>query len=334
MTPPVRGNGSARDACDLSVVIVSWNVRELLRQCVRAVLDTRSGLDAEIIVVDNAGSDGSVEMIRREFPDVRIVALAKNIGFAAGNNRGIALSRGRHVLALNPDVIVGPGALATMVAKLDRDAAVGALGARQLDERGRVRRAGRTLPTFAAMLGQYTLLRVVPYFRDALDRYKMRTFGWDREHCVEVLGGGTLMTRRSVLEQLGGWDERFFMFFEDVDLCHRIRRAGYRTVFLPDAEVVHYGGRSARQAPGREMMVLRSMFAYFDKHAERGRTFLFRCVFKPAYLVTVLLRLPVESLAALGQLLAGRRNRARRRLRVVRRILRFCTRDVWSLLDL
>ncbi|HUU42326.1 MAG TPA: glycosyltransferase family 2 protein, partial [Planctomycetota bacterium] len=136
MTPQVRGNGSARDACDLSVVIVSWNVRELLRQCVRAVLDTRSGLDVEIIVVDNAGSDGSVEMIRREFPDVRIVALAKNIGFAAGNNRGIALSRGRHVLALNPDVIVGPGALTTMVAKLDRDAAVGALGARQLDERG------------------------------------------------------------------------------------------------------------------------------------------------------------------------------------------------------
>jgi GT2 family glycosyltransferase len=333
MTPQDAADGTSPRG-DLSVVVVSWNVRDLLRQCLRSVRAAAGDLDVECIVVDNASDDDSAGMVRREFPGVRLVALARNVGFAAANNRGIACSRGRHVLALNPDVVVRPGALAAMVAKLDGDPTLGAVGARQLDTRGHARRAGRACPTFAAMLGQYTLLRAVPHFRRALNAWKMHGFAWDREREVDVLGGGCLMAPRRVLEKVGGWDERFFMFFEDVDLCRRIREAGCRVLFCAEAEVVHSGGRSARQASARERMLLTSMLACFDKHAGPRRTALFRLVFKPLYYATTFLRLPAEMLSALAQLVAGRPERARRRLRVVRRLLRQCTVEVWPLLGM
>ena len=320
-------------AADLSVVIVSWNVRDLLRDCLRSLGDTCDDLDVELVVVDNAGADGSVEMVRREFPGVRLLALEKNVGYAGANNRGIEASTGRNLLALNPDVLIMPGALKTIVEKLDAEPRVAAVGPANLDEDEHVRPSARRFPTMTAMLYQHTLLRLVPPLKDHYRDYKMRRFGWDRELAVDQPVGAALAVKRSVLEEVGRWDEGFFMYFEEVDLCRRIKERGWEVLFLPQARIVHLGGRSTAQVRSKkQMMIFRSMFRYFDKHEGRVKAQLFRWTFKGLYIVTMLLRLPVDAATATVQALVGRLGRARRTVAAMRESLLFLVRDVWGFL--
>ncbi len=251
---------------DLSVIIVNWNVRDLLQRCLQSVFASPFAGHLEVIVVDNASTDGSVEMVRAEFPQVRLVANAENRGFPAANNQGLALARGRYVLLLNPDTEVLSDALQTMVAFADGHPDVGVVGPKLLNPDGSVQSSRRRFPTFATALWESTWLQ--PYApRRLLKRYYALDRPDDEIQDVDWVTGAALMARREAVEQVGPLDEGFFMYSEELDWCRRFRGVGWRAVYLPTAQIVHYVGKSSEQVlPARHIHFQTSKVRYFRKY--------------------------------------------------------------------
>lgn len=252
---------------DLSVIIVNWNTGDLLRQCLESLRPQAATACFETLVVDNASKDGSGDMVQALFPEVQLIANAENLGFAAANNQAIRRARGRYLLLLNPDTIVMAGALQTMVGYLDQHLDVGALGCRLLNADGSVQTSCSHFPTLSNVaLDSLGLSRLFPRSR-LLARYKMTYWGHDEEREVDQPSGACLMIRRKAWEQVGPLDERFFMYYEEVDLCRRLRQQGWRIVFTPVAQVVHLGGQSSRQHLDVRIVTFRaSQFLFFRKH--------------------------------------------------------------------
>lgn len=232
---------------DISIVVVSWNVREELRACLDSILGHETALDLEVLVVDNASSDGSADMVARDFPSVRLIRNSANLGFAKANNQGIALARGRYVLILNPDTLVQHSALERMAEYADAHPEVGALGPRLIMENGGIDyRGARRFPTLWSDLRKRLRL-VHPLFGDnAMIEWDHTT---SRE--VELLSGACMLVRREVIDRVGMFDEGFFLFGEDVDWCFRILRDHWKTYYLAEASVVHLGGRSSESVRDR-----------------------------------------------------------------------------------
>jgi len=257
---------------DLLIVILSWNVRDLLRQCLESVASdrplsaNRPPLAAEIIVVDNASSDGSVEMVRAEFPAVRLIANQTNRGYTGGNNDGIAAAVGRYVMILNPDTRVLDDALVAMVAYADAHPDVGVVGPQLLNPDGSVQSSRRRFPTLMTGLFESTWLEPLAP-RDVLRRYYVLDQPDDAIQEVDWLFGACFLVRREVIQQVGALDEGFFMYSEEMDWCRRIRQAGWKVVYLPAAQVIHYGGKSSDQvAAQRHIYFQTSKVRYFCKH--------------------------------------------------------------------
>jgi N-acetylglucosaminyl-diphospho-decaprenol L-rhamnosyltransferase len=235
---------------DLSIVIVSWNVRDLLRQCLRSIIANLRLADlptCEVIVVDNVSTDGSADMVRAEFPNVHLIVNAENRGFPAANNQGLALATGRYVLILNPDTEVIGGALATMVAYADANPDVGVIGPQLLnddaDKCPSVQSSRRRFPTLATALFESTWLQAwAP--RHLLQHYYVQDQPDDATLDVDWVKGAALMARREAIEQVGPMDEEYFMYSEELDWCKRFKDAGWRVIYLPAAQVIHYGGKS------------------------------------------------------------------------------------------
>lgn len=264
---------------DLSVIIVNWNVRDLLRRCLQSVLANPPTCRREIIVVDNGSSDGSAEMVRTEFPQVRLIAHPDNRGFTAANNQGMAMARGRYVLLLNPDTEVVGTALMTMTAFADAHPDVGIVGPQLLNPDGSVQSSRRRFPTLATALFESTWLQ--PYApRRLLEHYYVLDRPDDRVQDVDWVTGAALMARREAVEQVGPLDEGFFMYSEELDWCRRFREAGWRVAYLPTARIVHYIGKSSEQVlPARHIHFQTSKVRYFRKYygpvvAEMLRLFL------------------------------------------------------------
>jgi GT2 family glycosyltransferase len=259
---------------DVSVAIVSFNTRTLLARAIEAVQVDTGHCAVEIIVVDNASQDGSAEMVRARFPAVTVLANADNRYYAAGNNQAVAASRGRHVLILNPDVELGPGALAGMVAYLDRHPDVGALGIPMRFPDGRLQRNGSRQRTYRQLLLEYTVVGLLRprARRRALERY---WYGdWDRstERDVDVIPGSCLMVRREVVDRVGVFDERLRLYFTEDDWCARIRLAGFRIVHAPVGEAVHPESASVEQVRALARRIyFEDMVRYTAKHFGRGR---------------------------------------------------------------
>ena len=257
---------------DLSIVILSWNVRDLLRQCLESVASGRPLsanhplLVTEIIVVDNASSDGSVEMVRAEFAAVRLIANQTNRGYTGGNNDGIAAATGRYVMILNPDTRVLDDALAAMVAYADAHPDVGVVGPQLLNPDGSVQSSRRRFPTLMTGLFESTWLQPLAP-RDVLRRYYVLDRPDDTIQEVDWLFGACFLVRRKVIQQVGTLDEDFFMYSEEMDWCYRMRQAGWKVVYLPEAQVIHYGGKSSDQvAAQRHIYFQTSKVRYFRKH--------------------------------------------------------------------
>jgi GT2 family glycosyltransferase len=304
-------------ALDCSIIIVNWNVCALLRRCLASVPEA-AGPDVryEVIVVDNASHDDSVAMVRAEFPQVRLLANPTNRGFSGGNNDGIRLSRGRTLLLLNPDTEMQPGALAALLATLDGAPDVGMVGPRLLNSDGSTQPSRRRFPTLATALLESTPLQ--PYFPDhpLLRRYYLADQPEDQEHDVDWITGACMLVRRSVIEQVGGFDEGYFMYSEELDLCRRIKRAGWRIVYQPAAVVIHHESQSADQdVPARHLRFNRSKIRYVLRW--HGRT-------AAAGLRVWLLALYAwqGSLEAAKWLLGHKRPLRAARLRMIRDILR------------
>ena len=267
----------------LSVIIVSWNVREELTGCLRSLRDNRPRDEFEVIVVDNASTDGTAEAIKKSFADFRLIANSENRGFAAANNQGIKESGGEYVLLLNPDTIVRPKSLDILINFMDEHKGAGVCSPKLLNEDGTTQPSARRFPTFRAALHRHTIFRSIGIFRKQYRRWLMKDFSHDEQTDVDQLMGACLLVRRSVLEEVGLLDEDFFMYYEEVDLCFRIKRAEYRVVFVPEATIVHLGGRSAAQVLVRKRIAaMTSLLKFFRKHYGGFSTGLFACLFKPA----------------------------------------------------
>jgi N-acetylglucosaminyl-diphospho-decaprenol L-rhamnosyltransferase len=275
----------------LSVVVVNWNVRDLLRTCLRSALEEcrpqrREGampagqgaadpsldaatteIEAEIIVVDNASRDGSVEMVRAEFPDVRIIANERNVGFGAANNQAIAASDGRYVLCLNPDTEVRRGAIRRLLAFIEQRPQVACVGPKLLNPDGSTQSSCRAFPSVATAFVESTMLQRYFGGLKALGRFYRRGQTEAEPQRVDWLVGACLMLRRSALDEVGSFDERFFMYSEEMDLCYRLRRAGYEVWYVPEAEVVHHEAASSSQDLFRRNVNFHeSRYRFFRKH--------------------------------------------------------------------
>jgi len=254
---------------DLSIIIVSWNVKGLLRRCLDSIFQhPTSNLQFEVIVVDNASSDGSAEMVKEDFPQVRLMANEENLGFTRANNQGIAASRGRYVLLLNPDTEVIGDALGAMVDYMDVHPDVGALGPMLLNPDGSVQSSRRRFPTLATALLESTVFQW-ELSRDnrVLRRYYVLDRPDDEVQEVDWVTGACILMRREAIEEVGPLDEGFFMYSEELDWCRRAKERGWKVIYLPTARVIHYGGKSSEQVvPFRHIQFQRSKVRYFRKH--------------------------------------------------------------------
>jgi N-acetylglucosaminyl-diphospho-decaprenol L-rhamnosyltransferase len=262
---------------DLSIITVSWNVRDLLRACLASIKDSPLSYSLEGFVVDNASSDGSADMVAREFPWVHLLRNSANAGFTSGNNQALALSRGRYVLFLNPDTRVEGDALAAMVAYMDAHPAAGALGPQLRYGDGSLQSSRRRFPTFGTGLFESTPLAWHWPGNPWVARYHMTDTPDDQTQPVDWVVGAALMVRRAVVEQIGGFDEGYFMYSEELDWCRRAGQAGWGAVYLPAARVIHYEGKSSEQAvAARHIRFQTSKLRYFRKYHGAGTAGLLR----------------------------------------------------------
>lgn len=265
----------AHETLDASLVIVSFNTRELLRECLGTVQREVSAVSSEVFVVDNASADGSAEMVAKSFPWARLIRSPVNLGFAAANNLAFPVARGRYVILLNSDAFPRPGALARAVAHMDAHPQVGLAGARLVGRDDPWQPSARMFPS---LLNAFLLLSGL-----SAQFPRSRFFGradrtWAdplQSAAVDWVPGAFSIIRRSILEQVGYFDERFFLYYEEVDLCRRIRAAGYAVWYWPDVVVVHLGGESAKTvtrltlaAVGSQLTLwrMRSALLYYHKH--------------------------------------------------------------------
>lgn len=269
MTVPSTSQNTADIAPEVSVIIVNWNTRDLLRNCLRSIL-AQTRVSHEIIVVDNASGDGSAYMVRTEFPDITLIANNANGGFAAANNQGLRISRGRTVLLLNPDTIILDAAIDRMLGWLDRHPGVGCVGCQVLEGPGVIQRtcfADPTLLNFVMVeFGLMRLARHVTFFG------RSWYTDWDRrsEREVDAVSGMFMLVPRTVMDCVGLLDEAFFVYGEESDWCRRIRKAGCTCVFSPEAQIIHLDGGSKSTSQIRSRMYVqmqKSHLIYTRKHS-------------------------------------------------------------------
>jgi GT2 family glycosyltransferase len=256
---------------DLSIIILNWNTRQDLEQCLTSIFEQAHRITVETIVVDNASEDDSVAMVRAGFPKAIVVVNERNLGFGAGNNRGIPHTSGRYVMFLNSDTVVTPGALDALVAYADGRPDAAIFGPRLLNTDGSLQYSCRSFPNLGTGFFRNTPLgRLFPRNRFNED-YLMASWDHSTPRDVDWVSGSALMIRREDLEALGGFDEGFFMYCEDVDLCYRVHERGRRVAYYPDAVIYHHIGRSSDQVPTRMTFEFhRSMYRFYLKHYRRN----------------------------------------------------------------
>lgn len=261
---------------DVSIIVVNWNTKGLLRDCLTSVYERAGAVDYEIIVVDNASTDGSAEMVKSDFRRVILIENPENRGFATANNQGMAVAKGRYVLLLNSDTVVLDNAIANTVCFADTHPQAGVIGCRVLNPDGTVQPTCFMFPSMLNMLLSSTYLyKLFP---------KSRFFGrehmtwWDRSDVreVDVVTGCFMLVRQEAIEQAGIMDERFFMYGEETDWCYRFRKNGWKVLFAPVGQIIHFGGQSTSQKPVAMVVQLwLSILRFVGKHYSR-----------PAYLTT------------------------------------------------
>mgnify|MGYP000380341556 CR=1 FL=1 len=253
---------------DVSVIIVNYNVRVFLETCLRSLERALSGLKSEIIVVDNASDDGSVEMLRQKFPTVKVIVNEKNIGFSAANNKGLKEASGKYLLLLNPDTIVQEDTVRTMYDFMENEQQAGLAGCKILNPDGSLQLAcRRSFPTpwvaFTKIMGLSNLFPMSKIF----GRYNLAYLDPDKSYEVDSVSGSFMFIRRSTLDQIGGLDEKFFMYGEDLDLCYRIKKAGWKIFYIHSTRVIHYKGESVRRSDIDEVKVFyEAMRLFVRKH--------------------------------------------------------------------
>jgi GT2 family glycosyltransferase len=283
---------------DISVIIINWNSKAYVRQCLRSLAANSDGLKLEVIVVDNASGDGCGEMLAAEFPEARFIQSKKNLGFSGGNNMAAEAAAAPVLLFLNPDTEVRPGALRRLLEALKSQPRAGAVGARLLNSDGTLQTS--CIQAFPSVLGH---LLDANLFRSLSPRARL----WGTAPLysnaaqpseIEGISGACILTRHEVFKQVHGFSEDYFMYYEDMDYCLKVQKAGWRNYYVPDAEVVHHGGKSSASAQSAFscVMMAESGRRFFQKEGGSRAAGMFRltmaakammrlCVLSPVYLL-------------------------------------------------
>ncbi|MCF8383066.1 MAG: glycosyltransferase family 2 protein [Chlorobium sp.] len=230
----------------VTIVIVSYNTREILQNCLEALYNGSGGIDMEVFVVDNDSRDNSAQMVRKTFPQVRLIANNANLGFAAANNQAFMLARGRYIILLNPDAYVGPSSIPNAVKFMDQKPQCGLCGGKIISPEGKLEPSARRFPSPLSKLLTITGLSVRFPDSPILNRHEFGGFAHDRPLEVDWVPGTFTIIRKKMLEEIGEFDERFFIYYEETDLCLRAKKAGWSIFFIPDAEVMHIGGACSK----------------------------------------------------------------------------------------
>jgi len=254
----------------LSIVIICWNDLKVVRDCLHSVCAGTHSIEFELIISDNGSSDGSVEFIRKNYPQARVIENGANLGFGKGNNVGIRASKGEYILILNPDTIIHDGALDKWLAFADRHPEAGAFGCRVLNPDGSFQHPAQPFPTVWRQWIAALYLRPLAYVSKGFisDMYT----GWkgDTERTIDWQCGCCVLFRAGLLKRLGGFDEQFFYHYEEVDLCRRVWQAGYPILYTPEASITHLGGQSVNRFPIRFVLEsYRNRYRFFYKHYGR-----------------------------------------------------------------
>ena len=260
---------------DLSIIIVSWNTREILAGCLHSVFESETSRQFEVLVVDNASTDGSGDMIREVYPQTLLFSNQENVGFARANNQAIASSSGKYVMLLNPDTVVDNTVVEVLSEYLDDHLDVGAVGPRLLNPDRTLQQSAFPKPTLAREFWRMFHLDSIHNFAE----YPMQDWPITKARDVDVLMGACLLVRRKVLDQIGFLDESFFIYSEEVDLCTRIRNFGWRISWVPTVAVEHLGGQSTEQIQSEMFLQLyRGKIQYFRKHHSTLEVWLYKLV--------------------------------------------------------
>ncbi len=253
----------------ISIVIVSWNVKNLLKRCLESIFVYSKNIELEIIVVDNASQDGTADMVKKEFTKVRLIENNKNLGFAKANNQAIRKSRGEYILLLNPDTKFIEDTLSKIIKKMDSNDKIGVLGCRLLNENHTLQRSVRAFPRKRDIL--IIFLKLYKIFPQLLYKYFARNFDYSREREVDQIMGAFFLVRSEVFEKIGYLDEKYFIWFEEVDFCYRVWHSGWKVVYTPASSIVHYGGQSFNQANTwkKQLWFFHSALRFFSK--KRGQ---------------------------------------------------------------
>jgi len=252
---------------DVSIIIVNWNTKDILKDCLQSVYEQAGDVKFEVILIDNASTDGSVEMIRDEFPKVVVIQNSENRGFAAANNQAIAIARGRYALLLNSDTVVLNGAVAKTAAFSDAHPEAAVVGCRVLNPDRTLQRSCFMFPSLLNMLLSSSYLYKLFPKSKFFGRQHLTWWEMDDEREVDIVMGCFMLVRMEVIEQIGVMDERFFMFGEETDWCYRFHKAGWKVLFTPIARIIHLHGASTKQRRPEMVLQLRgSTLLFLRKH--------------------------------------------------------------------
>ncbi|HSC54570.1 MAG TPA: glycosyltransferase [Phnomibacter sp.] len=252
----------------LSIIIVNYRVRYFLEQCLHSVAQAIKGLEAEVIVVDNHSQDGSVEYLTAIFPWVKFLPLSENLGFAKANNLGLQKAGGKYVLFLNPDTIVAEDAFTSSICIMEQQQDVGALGIKMLDGSGRfLKESKRGFPSPVTSFYKLSGLAVLFPKSRIFARYYLGHLPQEKDNEVEVLAGAYMLLRKSLLDKIEGFDERFFMYGEDIDLSYRVSKAGMKNYYLANSSIIHFKGESTRKGTLNYVKIFyQAMILFVQKH--------------------------------------------------------------------
>ena len=256
------------DKIDISIIIVSWKVRELLKKCLESIRSSQGDFNLEIFVVDNGSDDGTIEMIKRDFPDVRLIASDKNLGFAKANNLALKRASGEFILLLNPDTEINRNSLSKPIEFIKNHQQCGVLGPKMLYPDGKLQPSVRRFPTLGAVaMMLFKLPKLFPNLK-AVNKYLAKDFDYNREQIVDQIMGAYMFMPKSAIERVGYLDERFFIWFEEVDYCRRLKASGFEVWYSPEISILHHGGKSFAQAAviSNQRLFFSSALKYFVKY--------------------------------------------------------------------
>jgi len=256
-----------------SIIIVNFNTRALLNKLLISIKEKIKSLEYEIIVVDNNSQDGSVKFLKKHFPETVLIENKINMGFSKANNQGAKLAKGRYLLFLNSDTLVCDGAIEKMLEYLQKNQSTTIVGPKLLNQDGTLQRSCGVFPNLLTEFSGRTFLNRLFPTSKVFGAYKLGTWDYATEKKVDWVSGACMLIRKNVFDQVGGFDEYIYMFYEDVDLCLRVKKAGYKVAFLPDAQIYHIGGGSWQTY--REIPIFhsyRSVLYFFLKHYPKWKT--------------------------------------------------------------